>query len=50
MWTWNEDKTGATIVYEDGSCQYCGVNIDPLQSWIAEGNEPEPYVPLEESN
>lgn len=49
MWVWNEDKTGASTVYEDGSSQYCGINLDPLASWLAEGNEPESYVPAKEA-
>lgn len=43
-WTWaNIEHTCASIFFEDGSGTTCGVNLDPLASWLAEGNKPKPY-------
>ena len=42
MWTWTNDNYEAAIYVTDEGVTLCGINAEPLASWIAEGNEPDP--------
>ena len=45
MWTWADRQNNAAIYVATGEPSiFCGINVDPLATWLAEGNEPEPYV------
>jgi hypothetical protein len=45
MWTWANIENSAAIYLATGEPSiFCGINVDPLASWIAEGNEPEAYL------
>ena len=49
MWTWFDiEKTAAVYVADGEPSVFCGVSLDPLASWLAEGNEPKPYTPSAE--
>jgi hypothetical protein len=49
VWTWcNEEKTVAVMFSENGSTIVCGINIEPVASWLSAGNEPADYVPADD--
>jgi hypothetical protein len=44
MWTWiDKEKMAALYVVEDEESIFCGINVEPLLTWLAQGNEPEEY-------
>ena len=44
MWEWlDADNTYARRDNGDGTYCICGINCDPLASWLAAGNTPEPW-------
>ena len=44
MWTWlDAEMTSAVCKNEEGFFITCGVNNEPLFSWLADGNEPNPF-------
>ena len=42
-WKWcNEEKVNAFTPTAEGGFMVCGINCEPLKSWLEDGNEPEP--------
>ena len=45
MWTWANKEMNSAIYKATGEPSiFCGINVEPLATWLAEGNEPEAYV------
>lgn len=45
-WTWTDGtRQMANRQLDGGFFECCGVNTEPLMSWLAEGNEPEEWTP-----
>lgn len=48
MWRWSDEQHTYAMFDGGDYAISCGVSLEPLASWLSEGNQPEPYIPAEQ--
>lgn len=44
MWIWSNPEHTSAWREVDGVFESCGIDCEPLKSWVFDGNEPDEYV------